>query len=108
MPSAMLAMVCYSMWTVHTSLHTHSLRREGVLTTRSDSEAIAEEAREFHADEWGNQPSRSNVSFEERQRRPRRRRLAIVQTGVYGAWLWQPTIETIVRPSVADGWVGRL
>jgi hypothetical protein len=56
MPSAMLAMVCYSMWTVHTSLHSHSLRREGVLTTRSDSEAIAEEAREFHADcadEWG-------------------------------------------------------
>jgi hypothetical protein len=23
---------------------------------------------------------------------------------VYGAWLWKPTIDTIVKPNVADGW----
>jgi hypothetical protein len=72
---------------------------EGKISLLADSEA-----QQWFVDDWGN-PSRGvNASFVHwvPPKKQRRGRIAIIQTGMYDTWNWKPTIDTIVRPHVAD------
>ena len=69
---------------------------EGLVSTLTDDEAA-----KWFVDDWGNNEQGLNVSFV-RPLAIKKGRIAIIQTGMYDAWNWRPTLDAIVRPHVAD------
>ena len=64
------------------------------------------EAARWYADAWGNPAGGVNVSHQagEAKAPRKRKRLAIIQSGVYNTWFWKPTLDMVVRPAVDAGW----
>jgi hypothetical protein len=68
----------------------------------------SEGAHQWFADDSGNIQGATNVSWRPwpRSSEPTssRGRIAIIQSGAYNTWQWQPTVEAVIRPAIADGW----
>ena len=66
------------------------------------SPLVDDGAARWFVDDWGNREGGANVSFVHHPLSTKRGRIAIIQTGMYDAWNWKPTLDVIVRPHVAD------